>query len=186
MTIRLAHVDELLCIDLEATCWENDEDRRRETIEIGAVRYRPGAGVVAEHQQFVRPVKFPVLSELCTTLTGITQAQVEASATFPDALRRLREFAGDDPVLCSWSDFDREQLFKDCALHRLDYPFAIHIDVMKLFAGRTGRPYLPQHVVLQACGLTPQGRAHSAIDDARNLAQIVDWLVRGEGQIAGA
>ena len=181
MTIRLASVDELLCIDLEATCWENDEERRRETIEIGAVRYRPGVGVVAEHRQLVRPVEFPVLSELCTTLTGITQAEVEASVTFPEAFRGLRDFAGVDTIFCSWSDFDREQLFKDCALHRLDYPFAIHIDVMKLFAGRTGRPYLPQQVVLQACGLTAQGRVHSAIDDARNLAQIVDWLVRREG-----
>lgn len=178
--MRLQAVEEFLCIDLEATCWADDEEAlRSETIEVGAVRYRPGAGIVGEHRQFVRPAKHPTLSAFCTELTGITQAQVDAGIPFPDALAALRAFAGQEPVFCSWSDFDREQLFKDCALHRLDYPFIVHVDAMKMFGQRTGQPSTLEEAV-RSCGLAFLGRPHNGIDDARNLAAVLDWLVQRE------
>jgi inhibitor of KinA sporulation pathway (predicted exonuclease) len=179
--LRLSTVAEFLVLDLEATCWpEPEEARRRETIEIGAVRYRPEVGIVEELDVFIKPAENPVLSELCTSLTGITQERADAGLSFRAAFKRLKEFAGPEPVFCSWSDFDREQLARDCLLHTVDYPFAIHIDLAKLFGRRTTRGYLPLRDALRSCGMTFEGRPHSGIGDARNLARLLGWLIQVE------
>ena len=179
--MRLRGIDEFLVVDLEATCWpETAPPQRQETIEIAAVRYRPGAGIVGEHNTFVRPVDHPALSAFCTELTGIAQEQVDAAPPFRPAFVGLKQFAGDEPVLCSWSDFDRALLASECQRHGIDYPFSIHIDLAKLFGRRTRRGYVPLHHAIETCALEPQGRAHSATDDARNLARLLAWLIDRE------
>jgi inhibitor of KinA sporulation pathway (predicted exonuclease) len=179
--MRLNAIDEFVVLDLEATCWpESPEPRKQETIEIGAVRYRPDAGIVDEIDVFVRPTENRILSPFCIDLTGITQEQVDAGVLFRAAFTELKRFAGEEPVICSWTDFDREQLLRDCARHRVDYPFVIHIDLAKLFGRRTTRGYLPLRDALASCAMKFEGRQHSGIDDARNLALLLEWLIRKE------
>jgi 3'-5' exoribonuclease 1 len=168
-----------LCIDLEATCWARGEKQKRmEIIEIGAVLYRPGAGVVAERQIYVRPLESPILSEFCKSLTGITQADIDGGLAYPDALAALVEFAGPEPLFCSWGDFDRRQFEKDCSLHEIDYPFPLHLNLKRLFGTRTGKGLMTLDIAVHDCGLKFQGRHHSGIADARNVAAILDWMIR--------
>ena len=96
----------LAVTDLEATC----DDRRGfsppEIIELPVVLVECATGqVVAEFHTYVRPEVNPSLTDFCRDLTGITQAQVDAAPTFPDALRMLaawleaQGFAPDAPSL---------------------------------------------------------------------------------------
>lgn len=179
--MRLAVVETWLCIDLEATCWGRGEKQgRMEIIEIGAVLYRAGEGVTAQRQQFVRPVENPVLSDFCKGLTGITQAQVDGGLAFPEALAAVLDFAGPEPAFCSWGDFDRRQFEKDCTRHHLDYPFPLHLNLKRLFGHRTGKGLLALDAAVRECGLAFEGRHHSGIDDARNVAGVLDWMIRRE------
>lgn len=70
--------------DLEATCWEEPQDRSRmEIIEIGAVLMRTEHGPsVSEFASFVRPILEPELSEFCQTLTSIRQEDVDQADMF--------------------------------------------------------------------------------------------------------
>jgi inhibitor of KinA sporulation pathway (predicted exonuclease) len=179
--VRLAALGTFLCIDLEATCWAKGEKQRRmEIVEIGAVLYRPGEGIVGERQQFVRPRENPVLSDFCRELTGITQTQVDRGLPYPEALAAVLAFAGPEPAFCSWGDFDRRQFEKDGALHEVDYPFPLHLNLKRLYAHRTGKGLLTLDAAVADCGLAFQGRHHSGIDDARNVAGILDWMIRQE------
>jgi inhibitor of KinA sporulation pathway (predicted exonuclease) len=70
-------------IDFECTCERDASDFPHEIIEFPVVVVdRRDMVVVAEFQSYCRPVLNPVLSEFCTELTGITQAQVARSACF--------------------------------------------------------------------------------------------------------
>ena len=106
-------VDHYLVIDLEATCCDQGTIRlgETETIEIGSVMADAGSlNPVDEFSIFVRPVRHPVLTEFCTKLTSITQADVDGTAGFRDALTQLIHWANSYPnyVFSSWGEYDRK------------------------------------------------------------------------------
>ena len=83
-----------LIVDLEATCWEKNKEQLQKwkTIEIGAVMLPDSLELPApDYQRFIRPFVHPILSEFCTQLTSITQADVDSAAffqtVFPDFCR---------------------------------------------------------------------------------------------------
>ncbi len=169
----------LLIVDLEATCWEHAQHRAEdmETIEIGALLVDPlePEAPALEFERLVRPVHRPQLSEFCTRLTGIQQAEVDAASTFPVAFAAFCAWFGDprDVLFASWGRYDRRQFESDCARHGLAYPFgARHLNLKHWCAARLGtRPGgLAQAVV--KCGFTFDGRHHRGLDDARNVWRV--------------
>jgi inhibitor of KinA sporulation pathway (predicted exonuclease) len=166
----------LLVIDLEATCDETPTIPRheREIIEIGAVLVRShDLCTESEFQTFVRPVVHPTLTPFCTRLTSIRQADVEHAPTFPTAIASLAKFIeGRDALFCSWGDYDRNQLELDAARHRTALPFRErHLNLKWLFRGRgVGDAF-------RRCGLTFEGTPHRGIDDARNIARLLPWIL---------
>lgn len=182
----------LLVVDVEATCWPDDQptlrDRQRaisEIIEIGAVRL---VGDALEHggeyQAFVRPLNHPELSDFCTQLTSITQAQVRVAPPFAQAWSDFLDWFRDDlpdVVMGSWSSYDHALFSRQCAEHGLEPPPWHHIDIKAEFGawnflreGRRGRARLS--VALERLGIEQDGRAHRAIDDARNTADLLRHL----------
>jgi inhibitor of KinA sporulation pathway (predicted exonuclease) len=175
-----------LVIDLEATC---DEDRRirsrhMEIIEIGSVLVDAGTLLpVAEHQTFVKPVRHPVLTEFCTKLTTITQADVENAPGFPEAIASLACFLGGrDALFCSWGDYDRRQFEQDAQFHGVELPFGgKHLNVKKQFSAQLGEETrYGMESALRRVGLTLEGTHHRGIDDARNIARLLPWVLGRE------
>ena len=174
----------LLIVDLEATCWEAREHRAEEmeTIEIGAVLVEPGADAPARaFQAFVRPVRHPVLSRFCRELTSITQAEVDAAERFPAALVRFLEWIGDPRAVlfASWGEYDARQLQRDCRLHGIAYPIGRHWNLKRAVARELGRKPAGMSTILAELGLALEGTHHRGLDDARNIARIVQ-VVLGE------
>ncbi len=173
-----------LVIDLEATtCRDGSVPRdERETIEIGAVLVRAETlEVDAEFSTLVRPVRHPTLTPFCTALTTITQPMLAEAPLFPAAMAALARhlpLSPPDMRFCSWGEFDRRQLERDCAYHGIAYPLPSHLDLKERFAKviRSRRPFGVAEA-LGICGLEFVGTMHRALDDARNIARLLPWIL---------
>jgi inhibitor of KinA sporulation pathway (predicted exonuclease) len=174
----------IVVVDVEATCWKKGVfSRKKETIEIGAVLMAPDRdrdqSTWPEFQTFVRPLRLPRLSSFCRELTGITQENVDAAPSFPEALQMFLEWAQplERVVLATWSHYDLWQLDLDLEAHGLPtlaFPF---LDVKKLAASIIGGKSLEE----TARELAPDSAAvprHRAITDARRTAGILHRLLR--------
>lgn len=177
----MREADYYLVVDLEATCDDLGAVPRHESeiIEIGAVLV-DGATLspIGELMTFVRPVIHPALTPFCTRLTTITQADVEHALGFPAAAARLAAF-GDGAVFCSWGAYDRNQLALDAQRHGIASPLGPeHVNLKEAYARRAGtRRGLGAQSALARVGLSPQGTHHRGIDDARNIARLLPYLL---------
>jgi inhibitor of KinA sporulation pathway (predicted exonuclease) len=172
----------LIVVDVEATCWKKGVfSRTKETIEIGAVRMRLDrtASTWPEFQTFVRPRRLPRLSSFCRELTGITQEDVDAAPTFPEALSLFLEWSQplERAVLATWSRYDLWQLDLDLEAHGLPKLAIPFLDVKKLAAGIVGSKSFEETVRVLAPDDVAMPR-HRAIADARRTARILNRLLR--------
>lgn len=173
-----------IVIDLEATCCDLGSIPREETeiIEIGAVLVDAATLTpVADFQTFVRPVRHRTLTPFCTELTTITQAEVDRAPRFPQAIAALGVFLrGKDALFCSWGGYDRNQFRRDAQAHRIkQLPLGErHLNLKEAFSKRLGesRQYGTGQALRRA-GLTFIGTPHRGIDDARNIARLLPYVL---------
>lgn len=175
----------LVVIDLEATTSDDGSLPRdeMETIEIGAVLVDVAElSVLGDFQCFVMPVRHPILLPFCTSLTGISQAMLEGAPSFPTAMASLFDAMPlREPHVAwgSWGKFDDTQLRRDCAWHGIDYPMPAHVNLKASFRGGSGRRRVPMGMAeaIRRCGLELEGAHHRALDDARNIARLLPWVL---------
>ena len=101
----------VVCIDFEATCWNNRSDQPQEIIGKSNIRLMACfsvanskntppefAGVfvdltnrktIGEFRKFLRPVENPELSQYCKRLTGIKQHEVDNGVLLEEALDKF-------------------------------------------------------------------------------------------------
>lgn len=185
--IPLRQFKTLLVVDLEATCWGDALHPREdmETIEFGAVLMRMSdLQPIDERSWFVKPKVHPQLSDYCTNLTSITQSQVDAGLPFEEVcgliaawLEPHRERLG----WGSWGNYDRHQLQKDARRLGMESPLASipHTNLKDVFSKRhgTGKPRPGMQRALALCGLSLDGAHHRGIDDARNIARMLPFML---------
>lgn len=166
-----------IVVDLEATCWEEKNRHQNEIIEIGAVLIDENKTVVSEFEQFVRPLKHPVLSDFCTSLTSITQTDVDNAPLFFEAVEVFQQWIhkhGAYFLLCSWGYYDKRQLQDDCKLHGVPTTWLEnHINLKHQYAHiKKLRRSIGMKNALMSEGMELEGTHHRGIDDARNIAKI--------------
>ncbi|PIL23802.1 hypothetical protein GSI_13553 [Ganoderma sinense ZZ0214-1] len=99
--------------------------------------------IVAEFRSYVRPTWRPQLSDFCRTLTGITQAQVDAAPIFPEVLQDFRKFLEKHKLLdagghrlqrfcfCSDGPYDiRDFVVKQCFISKIPVPTWLTWDII--------------------------------------------------------
>lgn len=178
-------MNKFLIVDLEATCAEGQERKKyrgtSEAIEIGWVIVNPLYEIERDGDVLIKPVRNPILTPFCTTLTGITQDDVNISLTFPFVMERLKEEWQSygsfkclkyDYILCSWGNYDNSQLIKDCAFHKYFYPFGLYINLKDEFAIKRKIAPVGLSKALEICDLAFEGTPHCGLDDAKNIARI--------------
>jgi inhibitor of KinA sporulation pathway (predicted exonuclease) len=170
-----------LVVDLEATCDDGGAIPRHdsETIEIGAVLVDGQTlRTVGELMMFVRPVVHPDLTPFCTSLTTITQDDVDGAPGFPEVAERLAAF-GRGALFCSWGRYDRNQLTADAARHGVDMPLpGEHWNLKEAFGRVRGtRRRVGTLRALADLGIAWTGTHHRGIDDARNIARTLPYLL---------
>ena len=169
-----------LVVDLEATYDSADFPREQtEIIEIGAVLVDPSTlEPGAEFQTFVRPTLHPTLTAFCTELTSIRQADVDAAPIFPAAIDAIGKWLPGPVLLCSWGEYDKNQLSRERHRHGIRLPFGReHLNIKAAFAERTGRRPEGMAEALRACGIPLSGTHHRGIDDARNIAKLLPYAL---------
>lgn len=185
--IPLRRFKTLLVVDLEATCWGDARHPREdmETIEFGGVLVRMSdLQPIDERSWFVKPKLHPQLSDYCVNLTSITQSQVDAGVPFEELcdliaawLEPHRERLG----WGSWGNFDKHQLKKDAARFAIQSPLDAypHTNLKDIFSKKhgTGKPRPGMRRALELCGLTIEGAHHRGIDDARNIARMLPFIL---------
>ena len=169
-----------LVVDLEATCDDQGAVPRAESeiIEIGAVLV-DGATLapLEEFQTFVRPIVHPKLTAFCTELTTIVQSDVDGAPTFPEVAPALARF-GEGAVFCSWGNYDRNQLAADARRHDIAMPLpGTHVNLKQEFARALGGKKQGNRGALARVGLAATGTHHRGIDDARNIARLLPFVL---------
>jgi 3'-5' exoribonuclease 1 len=174
-----------LVVDLEATCCDKQRTIKQsemEIIEIGAVLLEAETLIIIdEFQSFIKPVRHPILTELCKSLTSISQAQVDRSPTYPEAIALLKNWLSgySNGVFGSWGDFDRQQFQQDSNFHKVPFPIAYpHVNLKQLFSQKQGlRKRHGMAKALTLAGLPLEGTHHRGIDDARNIAKLLPYIL---------
>lgn len=176
-------LDQVLIIDVEATCWETHPPpgQESEIIEIGlclldVATWQPQARCSI----LVRP-QHSTVSPFCTQLTSLTQAQVEEGISFAEACRLLKaEYGSHERVWASYGEADRLRFERQCQSRQIAYPFAPrHLNVKTLFALWYGLPKeVRMATALSIAGLPLEGTHHLGDDDACNVAALFAAVMR--------
>lgn len=181
----------ILVIDLEATCWEDQLDpatgqqqseHSMEIIEFGCALATRRGELVDSRSFLVRPTRYPVLSEFCQTLTGITQNMVDSAPTFTEAVEALNAWIGQPAssfIWFSWGNYDVLHVEAQCrqagvSAGLLSYP---HLNLKRLWRRTTGqrkKTGLASALVYHQLGF--EGRHHRGVDDARNIARLLPFM----------
>ncbi len=171
-------LDQILVIDVEATCWPGSppEGQVSEIIEIGICPVDVVSGERLEKRSLIVKPEQSRVSEFCTQLTSLTQNQVNKGMTFAAACALLeREYGSKKRVWASYGDYDRTLFQRQCAARAVNYPFSpSHINVKSLFGIMHALPYeIGMARALTMCGYELEGRHHRGDDDAWNSARLL-------------
>ncbi|MBF2005678.1 MAG: exonuclease domain-containing protein [Chlorogloeopsis fritschii C42_A2020_084] len=182
--MNLNQYDYFLVLDLEATCCDKGTIKRHEMeiVEIGAVMVEAQTlTIIDEFQTFIKPVRYPVLTEFCKSLTSITQTQVDLAPGYVEAIAMLKGWLSNYPnaVFCSWGDYDRNQFKQDSKFHKVPFPIAYpHVNLKQQFSDIQGLPKrYGMAEALQLAGIELEGTHHRGIDDARNIAKLLPFIL---------
>lgn len=171
-------LDVILVVDVESTCWQGapPPGEENEIIEIGVCALEVAAGERRDKRSIlVRPERSRV-SPFCTSLTTLTQEQVDAGVTFRDACAALRkELKAEDRLWASYGDYDRRMFERQCEARGVRYPFGPgHLNVKSLLAAALGLGHeVGMDEALRLLGLPLEGTHHRGGDDAWNIAAIL-------------
>ena len=186
-------LDEILIIDLEATCWRDEPPpgESSEIIEIGlCVLNLQTLERTHKRSLLVRPERSTV-SEFCTELTTLTQAEVDAGMTLAEACQILQDtYLSRRRTWASFGDYDRRMLQRCCEQSGIPFPMGrTHLNVKNLHALVYGLESEEELVsTLTRHGHSLEGTHHRGHDDAWNIALVLAellrparWLVRRGG-----
>jgi inhibitor of KinA sporulation pathway (predicted exonuclease) len=182
--------DKLVVVDVEATCWENEQappGQKPEIIEIGICmldlktfeRY-DGRSLL------VRPEKSSV-SLYCTELTTLTYEQLKTEGMrFGEACDIVRGlYDSRDRAWTSWGNFDRQLFKEECKERGVRYPFSdTYLNASKLFRELESRSFkgIGMAKALEMIGIRLEGTHHRGEDDAWNIAGLIAYLLRKYGK----
>jgi len=180
-------LDRILVVDLEATCWphETPEDEQQETIEVGLCEVRLDSGTVAlgDRISYLVAPQQSTVSEFCTSLTTLTQEDVEQGLPLDEVLSEIKEtHLSSEVPWASWGAWDRYFLQGECDRKGIHFPFHhFHYNVKALFGLMTGKMDTNFNVksATKELGMEFDGTLHRGHDDAYNIARILKKLVVG-------
>jgi inhibitor of KinA sporulation pathway (predicted exonuclease) len=152
--------------------------------------------VEMEFRRYVKPTEKPILSTFCKELTGIDQGSTENADTLDIVMLEFEQFLGSHGLLSPRGDTAGASrtfaivtdgpwdvlsfLRKEC--QRKSLPIQPYwnqfVDLRHWFAAGFGVRRCGVSKMLELCGLKFQGREHSGIDDARNIARITAEMIR--------
>lgn len=183
--------DEIIVVDLEATCWDTipPNGQVSEIIEIGVCvlsrRNRENLWQINGAESIIVKPTRSTISQFCTNLTTLTQKDVDKGVSLFDACRHLEAiYDTKNKPWAAWGDYDREEFQKECK-GVVRYPFGRTFWNMKdMFSLLTKLDReIGMAEALKLCGLDLKGTHHRGVDDAINTARILAFILPEESPI---
>jgi inhibitor of KinA sporulation pathway (predicted exonuclease) len=171
-------LDQILVIDIEATCWEGGipAGQESEIIEIGICTVDLVLRKRLEKESILVKPEHSTVSNFCTQLTTLTQDQVDQGITFAEACAILKQkYRSQERIWASYGDYDRLQFERQCQSRYIRYPFGSrHLNVKSLLAIIHCLPLeIGMVQALELINLPLEGTHHRGGDDAWNIAAIL-------------
>lgn len=170
----------ILAIDIEATCWEKPKDQpageQNEIIEIGIVPISLTDLTIGEPVSILVKPKTSKISPFCNKLTTITQEMVDGGVSFREACKSLIDkFDSQNTPWISWGNYDKKQFQWQCQSMKCHYPFGSgHWNMKHMFKMMIG---LEKEVGLveatKTMGFDFEGTHHRGAHDALNIARVM-------------
>lgn len=189
-TVALQEKQNFLLFDLEANFIPEEERNGTEvlpeygfeTIQIGYVKFDASFSVITKGSIFVQPKILPILSAYIKNLTGIRQSEVNDWLLFPVALKKfLALFEPKKDILLSYGNYDMKQLFADCILNRISFPFdegydwkySRHCNIKNALAAKLNTKEMGMDSLMKYLKIPLVGKHHNGEDDCMNILSIV-------------
>lgn len=178
--------DQLLVIDLEATCWLGPppEGQRNEIIEIGVATLDLASFAPLRRESILVKPLVSEISAFCTELTSITPEMAAAGVTLAEACQWLNdEFDAQSRMWGSWGSYDLKMLTAQCKADDVTYPFsAHHVNIKRIYGKLTRQKQgMGLKVALEQLAFGFDGTHHRGVDDAHNTARIVQHVLTTYG-----
>lgn len=176
-------LDKIVIVDIEATCWEGrvPEGMIHDIIEVGVCLLDVETGEISDSRGILVKPERSIISPFCTDLTTITPELVEAAGiSFKEACAILRkEYLTQSRAWASFGAYDLRQFQKQCQSMDIGYPFGpSHINVKTLFAIKKKLGHEEGMAgALHLLDIPLEGTHHRGVDDAYNIAKILNWLL---------
>lgn len=174
-------LDKVLVVDIEATCWEKvPRGSTNEIIEIGLTILNSKTLEIEVNEGIIVKPTTTVVSEFCTNLTTLTQADVNKGITFAQACGYLtNNYQSTKYTFASWGDYDRNQFKRQCDRESVPYPFSTtHLNIKNLFALKYK---LDKEVgmmeALQLANIEHKGVHHRGYSDSLNISNLLVHLI---------
>ncbi len=140
-----------------------------EIIQIGYILLDEKLDITLREEIIIKPVCYKKMNPYVSTLTGITQADIDAGIQFTEAFGKMAEHFGSDTVLITWGDDDIPILRDNLIFHGIgliDLP--PHYNLQRIFAAQTGSQMRQTGLktAAEAMGITDEIKAHDALNDA--------------------
>ncbi|GEN67129.1 3'-5' exonuclease [Chryseobacterium rhizosphaerae] len=123
--------ENILIVDLEATCWDNRPPRGQESeiIEIGVCIMNAKTGKISKNEGILVKPQYSKVSPFCTELTTLTQNMLDNEGIMlEDAFDILRaEYDSEELTWASYGNYDLNMLKDQAQRFYLDYPMEMTI-----------------------------------------------------------
>jgi inhibitor of KinA sporulation pathway (predicted exonuclease) len=182
-------------IDLEATCWDDDEYQKKhsEIIEIGlAVINIKEEQIKQVKSIYVIPEKlinerksgvstYKAISDYCINLTGITESKLlKQGKTLKAASAEIMKHYPYSKTWMSWGYYDKSFLEKECIRKHVTFPFSkyTHMNASLLYSLiNKNKKGTGLKKAMDKLGIPFDGKQHSGKDDAYNTAKVIYKLL---------
>ncbi|MCC3375069.1 3'-5' exonuclease [Cohnella sp. REN36] len=167
-----------IVLDIEFNGRKFASDLPMEVIEIGAVRLDASLALTDTFSAMVKPVYFSKLNSFIKKKTGIAQEEIDAASGFVKVIGDFQAWLGgnDSFLLLTWGGEDLKRIIFDTRMHKLDDAYWLGVDYFDLLKGYLRYKNVTNDVsveaALQDLGISAEGSAHRALDDARMTSEI--------------
>lgn len=180
--------ENLLVLDFEATCIENEILKPQEIIEFPCLAVSTADWQVKDaFHEYVKPRVHPELSTFCTKLTGILQENLQDELYFPevfskfcDWLKEGKYFDEDGKsAFVTCGDWDLKMMLpSQCELDKIEVPsyFGEWINLKTSFCLATSHYPSSLSDMLKHLHMGFQGNQHCGIDDVHNMTRVIQAL----------
>jgi len=108
---------------------------------------------------------------------------VDSASEYPEVICAFKSWLQSyaDYVFCSWGAYDKKQLELDSFFHDVPFPVQTnHLNLKMRFSEVQSlnlKKLLSMEKALRRCGLSFVGKHHRALDDARNISQLMPYII---------